>query len=99
MSILPPSDCVPTGSADTLVVLLHGVFLGRANPHLKSLRFVREAITETLDNVDILMPNLPFGPFSFVDLNALAWELVALIDQAWVARMRCADGRPYRQII
>jgi hypothetical protein len=94
MSILPPSDVVPTNAADTLVILLHGV-----NAHPKRLRFVHEAVTQTLDNVDVLVPALPFGLFSFVDLNELTWELVAHIDQACADRMRCADGRPYSRII
>jgi len=94
MSILPPSDFAPTNTAETLVVLLHGV-----NAHPKNLRFVREAVTQTFDTVDVLEPVLPFGLFSFVDLNELTWELVALIDQASAARMRYADGQPYRRIV
>jgi hypothetical protein len=60
---------------------------------------VRRMVSNEMPEADILVPELPLGVFSVVDLNEIVQSLVEKIDKYWKERRELADRQSYDKII
>ena len=95
ISRINPELSTQEGSPRTiLVVILHGYMYTPAR-----LDPVRRVVSNEMPEADILVPELPLGVFSVVDLNEIVQSLVEKIDKYWKERRELADRQSYDKII
>lgn len=95
MKKLGPLD-EPRMDSNTIVVLLHGAFRGPKTAALR-LHAVRAVAEKALDLPDILAPQLPCNVLSFAEPEALAWQVVRMIDRR--VQLHLEKGRPIEHIV
>jgi pimeloyl-ACP methyl ester carboxylesterase len=82
-----------SGHATRLVVVLHAYTTGPF-----ALRFVERTVRAAYadEEVDVWVPKLPVGMFSFADPSRIADEVARGIAEAW--DRRTGEGNPYRHV-
>lgn len=79
------------GNSSELVLILHGYTRSRHN-----LSGIRGIVAGSKPDADILIPNLPFGRYSFASPEGIIISLLGEVDQQWINRE--AEGKRYDSI-
>jgi predicted esterase len=92
-ALLSNTDPEIRGKSDTLVVILHGLGIGR------NLNDCCDAVREFLPNADLLVPHYSSSLLSNVNPRRVADQLVEYIHEVDTDRLKRLDGGKYRSII